>query len=55
MDKLKEIADALDIDVAALSDINIQSEEDIMCVMAFYLCLFVAILIRLLVAIFTRR
>ena len=30
MDKLKEIADALDVDVAALSDINIQSEEDIM-------------------------
>ena len=29
-DKLKDIADALDVDVAALSDIDIKSEEDIM-------------------------
>lgn len=29
-DKLNAIADALDVDVAALSDINIKSEEDIM-------------------------
>ena len=30
MDKLKEIAAALDVDVAALSDIDVRTEEDIM-------------------------
>ena len=30
MDKLKEIAEALDVDVAALSDIDVKTEEDLM-------------------------